>query len=176
MSTHSFAKNLLFLPQNTCSLYDNIFPILIIRISSSQWQTQHKKYFIKLLFMSLIYILLSMCLSFTHLCQDVGQFFALPLSTDVCSQTAFQELQRPLILRHLKQFHSPFLVRCMPDYLPNQVPNKLCVFRLDTLQAWWTYLFGFGLSHRDLGRFVPLLETDRYFVAYSHAGRKTVLG
>lgn len=75
--------------------------------------------------------LLGMCLGFTHLCQDVGQLFTLPLGTDVCAQTTFQELQCTLVLRHFQQFHGALLVRCMTAYLADKFTHELGVFSLD---------------------------------------------
>lgn len=67
----------------------------------------------------------------THLCKDVGQFFTLPLATDVCTETSFAELQCTLILRDFQQFHASLFVRSVANNFTNQITNEFRVLGLD---------------------------------------------
>lgn len=78
----------------------------------------------------LIY-LLGVGLSFSHLSEDVGQFFTLPLGTDVCAQTAFQEFQGTLILGNLQQFHGSLFIRSVTNNFTYQITHELGVAGLD---------------------------------------------
>lgn len=110
-----------------------------------------------------------MCLSFTHLSKNIGQFFTLPLSTDVCSQTPLQEFESPLIFGHLKQFHGPFFVRCMAAYFSDEVPHEPSVLSLYTLESRWTYPLVFV---GYWSRFVPFLKAHGYLVLWSHLNKE----
>lgn len=68
--------------------------------------------------------------SLAHLCQNVGQFFTLPLATDVSAQTSLAELQSTLILGDLQQFHASLLIGSMSDDLTNQIANEFGVLGL----------------------------------------------
>jgi len=107
--------------------------------------------------------------SLPHLGENVGQLLTLPLGSDVSSKSPFQELQCPLILRHLKQFHGPFLIWGMSDYFSDQIPNELGMMGLDPLQPRGTYFVGLGLAGWDFCSFVALLESYGYFVPRCHA-------
>lgn len=69
--------------------------------------------------------------SFTHLGEDVGQFFTLSLATDVRAKASLAEFQRTLILGDLQQFHASLLVRSVSDNFTNQIAHKFRVLGLD---------------------------------------------
>lgn len=109
-----------------------------------------------------------MCLCLTHLRQDVGELLTLPLGTDVRAQPPLQELESTLVLRHLQQFHRPFLVGGMAGHFADQVPHEFSVFRLYPLQPGRSDLGDFGFARLDFGGSVALLQTDRDLVPYCH--------
>lgn len=70
----------------------------------------------------------------SHLCQDVGQFFTLPLSTDVGAQTSLAEFQCTLILGDFQQFHASLFIWSMSNDFTHQIANEFCVFGLDLFE------------------------------------------
>lgn len=116
-----------------------------------------------------------MGLCFTHLGKNVGQFFTLPLGTNVCAKTTFKELESPFVLGHLQQFHSAFLVWSMSDHFTDQIPHEFCVLGLDPLQPGRANFICFGFAGWDFCCFVAPLQAHCNFVTRCHLTEIIVL-